>query len=213
MGEGGGLWPLSSLSLVIFLSSALLSLSPPAAPPFHPASSCSWWQLGVLWWFPLVVPSPSLLSPAPRRCPLSLVGLVIQHPRSTLRAGAHSGGRGASSASQIKKKKEKKDPPTCSGGWGALSPHGSLLAVPLLLLLSPRVPPLSPRPCHPRCGCGCHLHLSCVPCHPIEAPTTPTRADARCGRVGAGLSRCGRCGPSPSSLLSSPLPLDRKSVV
>ena len=44
---------------------------------------------------------------------------------------------------------------------------------------------------HPRCGPGCGCgHRPCpspVPRHPVGAPTTPTQADARCGRAGAGL--------------------------
>ena len=46
--------PIVPLSLHLHIVSVLV------APCFHPMSSCSWWQLGVLWWWWLPSSSPSL---------------------------------------------------------------------------------------------------------------------------------------------------------
>ena len=65
----------------------------------------------------------------------------------------------------------------------------------------------------PRCGCGCGCRPcpSPVPRHPVGAPTTPTRADARCGEAGAGLVPSFPCLGSlpPFSSLSSHRPFRR----
>ena len=62
-----------------------------------------------------------------------------------------------------------------------------------------------PRPrCGPGHGRGRHLCPSPVPHHPVGAPTTPTRADARCGGAGAGLvPSFPRLGSLPPFLSSS----------
>ena len=73
-----------------------------------------------------------------------------------------------------------------------------------------------PRPC---CGPGRgRSHGPCpspVPRHPVGAPTTPTRADARCGGAGAGLvpsfPRLGSL--PPFSSLSSRRPFRRRPPV
>ena len=72
-----------------------------------------------------------------------------------------------------------------------------------------------PRPgCGPGCGRGCHPCPSPIPRHSIGAPTTPTRADARCGGAGAGLvPSFPRLGSLPPFSSSSRRPFRRRPPV